>query len=79
MLSELLMATAKANVLLLELIGLFDIPFRWGKPLFFSQKWLKASRFLRFLVKAFSGLAMSLMEGEEDASDRIVKDLDFPS
>ncbi|PON39634.1 hypothetical protein TorRG33x02_342230 [Trema orientale] len=40
LLSELLMATAKASVLRLELIGLFDIPLPLllsGKLRFFSQ------------------------------------------
>lgn len=52
LLSELLIATAKAKELLLELMGLFDIPpplFLRGKLRFFSHTRLYAIRFLRFL------------------------------
>lgn len=54
LLSELLMATARAKELLLELMGLFDIPpplfFRGKQKLrFFSHTRLCAKRFLRFL------------------------------
>lgn len=52
LLSELLIATAKARELLLELMVLFDIPpplFLSGTLRFFSHKRLNAIRFLRFL------------------------------
>ena len=68
--SELLRTTANANELRLELIiGRFDMP---------PAIRLDARRFLRFREKAFSGFAMSLMEEEEEASTRLVKDFDFP-
>lgn len=72
-LSELLIATARANVLLLELIGLMSLLF-----LFLSHAWLIANRFLLLLVYAFSGFAMSLIDEVEEASAKLVKDFDLP-
>lgn len=80
LLSEQFTFAARASILL-ELVGLFDIPplrllimLLW----FLSHKLLNASKFLRFLVYAFSGLVMSLIEGHDAASDRLVNDLDLP-
>lgn len=81
LLSELLNATARAKALLLKLIVLFEIPpllLLKGKFLFLSQPWLKASKFLRLLVYAFSGFTMSFTDGVVTTSARLVKDLDFP-
>lgn len=64
LLSELFKFAARTSMLL-ELLGLFDIPpWRLLEMLlgFLSHKLLKASKFLRFLVYAFSGLVMSSIE-----------------
>lgn len=61
-------------------MGLFEIPpplLLSGKLRFFSNMLLEASRFLRFLVYALSGFARSLMLEEDEASARLVKDLDL--
>lgn len=83
LLSELFIATAKANVLRLAVIVFFedfDIPplqLLSGKFRFVSHITLEASRFLRFLLYALSAFAMSLMDELVDASARLVKDLDL--
>lgn len=79
--TTLLMTTARANVVLLvlELVTLLAMPPPLplsGELLALSQLRLEASRFLRFLMYAFSGFAMSFME--DDTSPRLAKDFDLP-
>lgn len=81
-LPELLMATAKANVVRLELAFLLETPppllLERGLLFLTSQlAILQTRRFLRFLVYAFSGFERFFMD-DDDASAKLAKDLDFP-
>lgn len=81
----MLIVTARAKEERLdELLTLLDTPpplLFSGELLFLlllSQARLQASRFLRFLMYAFSGFASSLMVEVAEASPRLANDFDLP-